>query len=151
MQLSKDKKNLFVNTTALAIIQILNYILPFITLPYLSRVLDVDKLGLVFFAQVFIDYFYRFAMFGFDFSGVRTIAINRDDKEKTNLIFNSILSSQVLFLMLSFTILSSLILFIPKFKSDAIVYYFTFLSVIGNVFIFTWFYQGMERMKFITV
>ena len=78
-------------------------------------------------------------------------SVNRDDKEKTNLIFNSILSSQVLFLMLSFTILSSLILFIPKFKSDAIVYYFTFLSVIGNVFIFTWFYQGMERMKFITV
>ena len=151
MQLSKDKKNLFVNTTALAIIQILNYILPFITLPYLSRVLNVDKLGLVFFAQVFIDYFYRFAMFGFDFSGVRSIAINRDNKEKTILIFNSIFSSQILFLIISFIILSLLIIIIPKFRVDAIVYYFTFLSVVGNVLIFTWFYQGMERMKFITV
>ncbi len=148
---NSDKKNLFVNTIALAVIQVLNYVLPFITLPYLSRVLDVDKLGLVFFAQVFIDYFFRLAMFGFDFSGVRSIAINRDDKEKINLIFNSILCVQSIFLIISFIILSVLIIFVPKFRADAIVYYFTFLSVIGNVFIFTWFYQGMERMKFITV
>lgn len=151
MNSKTDKKNLFKNTIALAIIQILNYALPFITLPYLSRVLDVDKLGLVFFAQVLMDYFYRLAMFGFDFSGVRTIAINRDDKEVTNLIFNSILSVQVIFLIISFVILSFLILFVEKFRSDWLVYYFTFLSVIGNVFIFTWFYQGMERMKFITI
>ena len=150
MKSKSDKKNLFVNTIALAIIQILNYVLPFITLPYLSRVLDVDKLGLVFFAQVFMDYFFRLAMFGFDFSGVRSIAINRDDKEKTNLIFNSILCVQSIFLVISFCVLSLLIIFIPKFRTDAIVYYFTFLSVIGNIFIFTWFYQGMERMKFIT-
>lgn len=148
---SSDKKNLFVNTIALAIIQILNYALPFITLPYLSRVLDVDKLGLVFFAQVFMDYFFRLTTFGFDFSGVRAIAINRDDKEKTNLIFNSILTAQLFFLILSFIILSLLIFFIPKFRADAIIYYFTFLSVIGNILILTWFYQGMERMKFITV
>ena len=151
MILNKEKKNIFVNTVALAIIQILNYILPFITLPYLSRILDVDKLGLVFFAQVFMDYFYRFAMFGFDFSGVRSIAINRDNKEKTILIFNSIFSSQILFLIISFIILSLLIIIIPKFRVDAIVYYFTFLSVVGNVLIFTWFYQGMEIMKFITI
>ncbi len=151
MKLNKDKKNLFVNTVALAVIQILNYVLPFITLPYLSRVLDVEKLGLVFFAQVFMDYFFRLAMFGFDFSGVRAIAVNRDDKEKTNLIFNSVLITQCLFLILSFVILFLLILFVPKFSEDAIVYYFTFLSVIGNVLILTWFYQGMERMKFITV
>lgn len=149
--MKQDKKNLFKNTIALVIIQVLNYVLPFITLPYLSRVLDVDKLGLVFFAQVFMDYFFRLAMFGFDFSGVRTIAINRDDKDATNLIFNSILSVQVIFLIISFIILSFLIIFIDKFRSYWLVYYFTFLSVIGNVFIFTWFYQGMERMKFITV
>ncbi len=146
-----SKKTLVTNTIALMIIQILNYVLPFITLPYLSRVLDVNKLGLVFFAQVFMDYFFRLTMFGFDFSGVRSIAINRDDKEKTNLIFNSILCVQSIFLIISFSILSLLIIFIPKFSADAIVYYFTFLSVIGNVLVFGWFYQGMERMKFITV
>lgn len=146
-----SKKTLVTNTIALMIIQILNYVLPFITLPYLSRVLDVDKLGLVFFAQVFMDYFFRLVIFGFDFSGVRSIAINRDDKEKTNLIFNSILCVQSIFLIISFSILSLLIIFIPKFRADAIVYYFTFLSVIGNVLVLGWFYQGMERMKFITI
>ena len=32
----------------------------------------VDKLGIIFFAQVLIDYFWRFVMFGFDLSGVQT-------------------------------------------------------------------------------
>ena len=149
--MNTDKKNLFKNTIALVIIQILNYILPFITLPYLSRILEVDKLGLIFFAQIFMDYFYRFVAFGFDFSGVRAIAINRDNKEVTNLIFNSILFIEILFILISFIVLSLLILFVDKFRTDWLVYYFTFLWVIGNIFIFTWFYQGMERMKFITI
>lgn len=146
-----DKRNLVENTIALAIIQILNYVLPFITMPYLSRVLDVDKLGLIFFAQVFIDCFYRFTIYGFDFSGVRVIAINRDNKDIMNLYFNSIVSVQIIFLLLSFIVMTLLIVLCEKFHSDWFIYYFTFLSVIGNVFTLGWFYQGMERMKFNTI
>ena len=149
--ISIEKKNVFKNTFALSIIQILSYIMPFITLPYLSRVLDVDKLGLIFFAQVFIDYFGRLIVFGFDLSGVRAIAINRDNMNKINLIFNSILFSQIFFFIISLLILTLFIQLIPNFKTDYIVYYLTFLSLIGNILIFTWFYQGMERMKFITI
>ncbi len=149
--MKSDKKNLAKNTISLVIIQILNYILPFITFPYLSRVLDVDKLGLVFFAQVFMDYFGRIIVFGFDFSGVRSIAINRDNPEKTNLIFNSIVCTQLLFSLISFMILSAVIIAIPKFRLDAIVYYLTFISVMFGNLTFGWFYQGVERMKFLTI
>lgn len=151
MSSKADKKNFFKNTVALVIIQVLSYILPFITLPYLSRILEVDKLGLIFFAQILIDYFMRFTMFGFEYSGTRSIAINRDNFEKIELIFNSIFLIEVFLGILSFLILSMLIFFVDKFRPDAIVYYFTFLSVIGSIFIFGWFYQGMERMKFITI
>ncbi len=149
--MKSDKKNLAKNTISLVIIQILNYVLPFITLPYLSRVLEVDKLGLVFFAQAFMDYFGRIIVFGFDFSGVRSIAINRDNPEKTNLIFNSILFTQILFSLISFLFLSLIIIFIPKFRADAIVYYLTFIAVMFVNLTFGWFYQGVERMKFITI
>lgn len=148
---NKDKKNLFINTIALATIQILNYVLPFISLPYLSRILDVDRLGLVFFAQSMMDYFWRLTTFGFDFSGVRKIAINQNKFKRTNLIFNSILCVQIFFIFIGFIILSSIIFAIEKFRSDWLVYYFSYLSVIGNVFIFTWFYQGKEKMKFIAI
>ena len=73
-----EKIRIFKNTFALMIIQVCSYVMPFITLPYLSRVLEVDKFGLVFFAQAMMDYFNRVIMFGFEFSGVSQIAINRD-------------------------------------------------------------------------
>lgn len=148
--LPPEKIRIFKNTFALVIVQICCYVLPFITLPYLSRVLEVDKFGLVFFAQAMMDYFNRFVKFGFEFSGVRQIAVNRDDKDKVNTIFNSIFIIQLCMLALCFIIIAVVILIVPKFRTDWIVYVFTAIGIIGNILTFTWFYQGMERMKFIT-
>lgn len=146
-----ETKNLRNNTIALMIIQFLNYALPFITLPYVARIFEVEKFGLIFYAQVIMDYFGRLVMFGFDFSGVRTIAINSDDPEKVNSAFNSIVGVQVIFLIVGFILLSFLTMLIPKFRQDWLIYHITYFSLIGQVLLFTWFYQGMQRMKFITI
>ncbi len=146
-----NTKQLRNNTIALAIIQILNYILPFITLPYVARIFEVDKFGIIFFAQVFMDYFWRLIMFGFDLSGVREISINRENKEKCEHIFNSILNVQILFFIIGFLILMLITLIIPKFRVDWLIYHLTYVGLVGQILLFTWFYQGMERMKFITI
>ena len=151
MQNKSDKKALKHNTIALMIIQILNYILPFITLPYVARIFRVEDYGVVFFAQVMIDYFCRFVMFGFDFSAVRQIAIHTNNKKVVNQIFNSVLSVQILFLIIGFIILNLIIFSIPKFTQHWIVYCFTYLGLVGTVFTFNWFYQGIAKMKFITI
>lgn len=150
-KISNEKKTIFKNFTALGIIQILNYAIPFITLPYLARVLSVDKFGLIFFAQACIDYITRFVDFGFNQSGVRELAINRDDSQKVNEIFNSIFFVKFGLLITSFLFLSIIIFSFNKFRSDWLLYYFTFLTVIGNLFLSPWFFQGIEKMKFITV
>ena len=43
-----EKKALRNNTISLLIIQIMNYVIPLITLPYLSRIFSVDKFGLIY-------------------------------------------------------------------------------------------------------
>ena len=149
-KLSSEKKYIFKNFTALGIIQILNYVMPFITLPYLARVLTVDKFGLIFLAQAVMDYFARFTDFGFNQSAVRELAINRDDKQKVDEIFTGVFFAKLGLLIVSFLVLSGIIFFFEKFRADWVIYYFTFLSVIGNVLLSSWFFQGMERMKFIT-
>ena len=149
--ISNEKKTIFKNFTAMGIIQILNYVMPFITLPYLARVLSVEKFGLIFFAQAIMDYFSRFVDFGFNQSGVRELAINRDNQNKVNEIFNSIFAVKLGLLIISFLILSAVIFSFEKFRNDYLIYYFTFLTVIGNVLLSSWFFQGMEKMKFITI
>lgn len=148
--ISNEKKNIFKNFTAMGIIQILNYVIPFVTLPYLSRVLTVDKFGLIFFAQAIMDYFSRFVDFGFNQSGVRELAINRDNNHKVNEIFSGVFFAKIGLMFLSFCVLSLVIFSVEKFRDDWLIYYFTFLTVVGNVLLSAWFFQGMERMKFIT-
>lgn len=146
-----DKKVLKYNTIALMIIQVLNYVLPFITLPYVSRIFRVEDFGVIFFAQVLMDYFYRLILFGFDFSAVRQIAIRSNNHKEVNHIFNSVLFVQIIFLIIGFIILNFIIFCIPKFTEDWLVYYYTYLGLVGMVFTFNWFYQGIARMKFITI
>ena len=52
------KKNLIYNVTY----QILVIILPFITAPYISRVLGAHNVGVYSYTQAFANYFYLFAM-----------------------------------------------------------------------------------------
>lgn len=146
----EEKRNLKNNTISLIIIQILNYILPFVTLPYIARVLSVEHYGTIFFAQAFIDYFGRFILFGFDLSAVRQISLKCNSGKQVNYIFNSVLSSQILFLLFGFLFLNLIILSIPKFSNDGLVYNYTYLGLIGTTLMFNWFYQGIAKMKFIT-
>lgn len=143
-------KQLKINTISLMVIQFLNYALPFITLPYVSRIFSVDKFGLIFYAQVIMDYFWRFVMFGFDLSGVRTIARNSNNQKRVSNDFSAILTAQFIFLAIGFLLLILLISFIPKFRIDWLVYLLTYIGLLGQILIVTWFYQGMEKMKFIT-
>jgi PST family polysaccharide transporter len=53
--------------------------------------------------------------------------------------------------ILGFAILAGMIIWIPKFRGDWEVYMLTFGTVVGHTLFPVWFFQGMERMKYITV
>jgi len=148
---SPTRKRLTENFLSLSALQALNYLLPLITLPYLVRVLGPEKFGLVAFAQAFIMYFVILTDYGFNLSATREISINRENKEKVAEIFSSVIAIKILLGILSFIILAAILTFIPKFGNDWLVYLFAFGMVLGNILFPVWFFQGMERMKYITI
>ena len=125
-------------------------VLPLITLPYLVRVLGVENFGLVNFSLAIIMYFNILVSFGFNLSATRDISINRDNLEKISEIFSAVMIVKIIIACISLLILSVLILFVNMFSEHAMLYYATFGIVIGNVVFPSWFFQGMERMKYIT-
>lgn len=131
--------------------QAANYLLPLITLPYLVRVLGPSDYGLVAFAQAFIGYFGIFTDYGFNLTATREIAIGRDDMDKVSRVFFSVLAVKIIFLLVSLCIISAVIFISGRFSGQAELCYFTFGTVIGQAMFPVWFFQGMEKMRYITV
>lgn len=147
----KQHNVLFENFFSLTMLQAAGYILPLITLPYLVRVLGPDKFGLVAFAQAFVAYFTLITDYGFNLSATKEISINRDNSKKLSEIFCSVYIIKLILLILASTLFMILIFIIPRFKTDYLIYLFAFIIVIGNCLFPIWLFQGMEKMKYITI
>lgn len=139
------------NFFSLAVLQGANYLLPLVTLPYLVRVLGPEKYGLVMFAQAFLQYFVILTDYGFNLSATREISLHRQDKQKVSEIFSAVFLIKFLLLLSSLIILLLVVFSFNKFEAERNLYFITFGIVIGNVLFPVWFFQGMEKMKFVTL
>ncbi|SFD00670.1 oligosaccharide flippase family protein [Flavobacterium phragmitis] len=142
--------SLISNFLSLLILQGANYIFPLLTVPYLFRTLGVETFGLISFATAFTQYFVILTDFGFNLSGVQFISLQRDNKESRDEYFINVLISQLFLFLLGFVILLSVICIFNKFNQDKLVYLLSYMTVFGSVLLPTWFFQGIEQMKYIT-
>ncbi|MCV3177103.1 flippase [Enterococcus faecium] len=135
------------NFFSLASVQLLNYILPLLTLPFLTRKLGVGMYGLISFSQAIIQYFILITEFGFGLTGARDISQNREDKEKTSEILLSIIFAKLLLLIICFFVLVLILVAVPKFGKEWQLYILTFGMVLGSVIFPSFYFQGIEEMK----
>ncbi len=148
---TKQHKVLVQNFTYLSALQAFNMLLPIIVFPYLIRILGTEKYGLVVYAQAIAGYFGILVDFGFKISATKDISIHRKDKKKLSNIVSSVLIIKVFLWLVSLSMLYALITFIPTFKDEKILFLLSF-GICFNEFLFPqWYFQGIEKMKYITI
>lgn len=149
--MTKKYNKLLENIISLFTIKGLEYILAFITFPYLVRVLQVENFGSVVFVQGIIQYFVLFTDYGFNLLGPKEIA-QHDNIEERGKIFASIFSAKIILLFISTVIFFCILTGIQYFKGiDIALYSVVYLTVVGNVIFPIWFFQGIQQMRYITI
>jgi O-antigen/teichoic acid export membrane protein len=131
--------------------QLFNLVTPLLVAPYIVSVCGEENFGktavgmaICFFLIVFID-------FGSDIIGVREVSVNRENKLKLNEIFSTTYAVKGVVLIFVLLIVSIFFSIIPFFSSDKKLFFFSLLVVIGQFISPTWFLQGLENVKLITV
>tara|TARA_B100000674_G_scaffold366416_1_gene309054 strand:+ start:12551 stop:13402 length:852 start_codon:yes stop_codon:yes gene_type:complete len=139
------------NFFSLSILQVAVYGFKFLTIPYITRVVGLEKFGLIAFAASLCNFFIIFVDYGFHLTAVKDLAKNNNDPNKVNIIFSKVFFSKLLLLFISALLFFSIIFTIPQLRTNYIIYLFSFFVVINNFIFPQWFFHGIEKMKFITL
>ena len=132
-------------------LQGLNYLIPLAVLPYLVRVLGVERYGMVAFAQSLAQGFIFLTDYGFNLSATKHISRVRHDHRELSRIFWAVMTVKGAFLLIGVCILTILLLTVPRFRADTAPYTVAYVSVLGSVLFPLWLFQGAEQMRYISI
>lgn len=141
----------FSNFFYLVSIQGINYLIPFILLPYLLKTLGPEKFGMIAFCQAVVQYFVLLVDYGFNLTATKKISINRNNQEELNKIFVSTIAAKSILCVFCFIIYLIFLFTIPIFWQYRQVLNILMLTVVGTVLFPVWFFQGLEKMKLLSI
>ena len=147
--MAKNESSLKANYLFNLSYQLLAIILPFVTAPYVTRVLGADRLGVYSYVHTFAKYFLLFAMLGVKNYGNRSIAYARDDKEKLRQTFWEIFAFQ--FIMAFFVSIAYFLYCSNMIRENRTIYLIDTLFVCSGFFDVDWLCFGLEKFRLTAV
>lgn len=130
-------------------VQISGYLLPLITLPFLTRVLGPTNFGLTALGTALVLYFAVITEWGFAITGTRQIAIVQDDLAQVSKAYCTIMACKLSLMAVCFAAMTALVAAVPKLRAFWPLYALSFLQVVGFCLSPNWLLQGMQRMRYI--
>lgn len=146
----KRNKILLENFSYLSILQIFSLVFPLITYPYLLRLFGLDLYGVIVFAQAIVMNISILINYGFNLSGTQLIATKREETETINEAVSTIYIIKGIIWLGCFLIYSIVVYSFNYFAQYRLLYITTYFLTINEVLLPIWYFQGIEKMKYIT-
>ncbi len=141
-----SKINLFKNIFSLGSVQIINYIFPLITVPYISRIIGPEGYGILNYSTAFISYFTLLISYGFDLTGTRRIAQNSNNLEKITTVVSEVITSRTILYVISIVAFLFLVHFFEPISKNKLVTIILFIGTISSVISPQYIFQGMQKL-----
>ena len=130
-------------------IQIVRYLLPLITIPYLTRVLEPDGYAVYAYVLSFMTFVQVFVEYGFNLSGTKQIAEAKTNEQK-NLITGAIMQSRLLLSVIALVAIVPIALLIPLTRDNFVFTLLFYFGVCLRVSTPDFVFQGEEDLRPLT-
>jgi PST family polysaccharide transporter len=139
------------NALALIFLQAANSLIPLLVIPFLTRALGLETFGLVAIALALIQLAYVVTDYGFSLSASFSISQIREDKKTVSELIGA-----VFILKIGLSVIASIFVLLYGLigSSDmgvSLIYYVAPIAILGQAFQPVWFFQGIEKMKNVTI
>lgn len=130
---------------------VMGVIFPIITLPYISRVIGPEGLGIVSFNQAIIHYIILLSSLGIATYAVREVSRLRGDDNLQLHCSLEILELHLLLTVVAYCSVFALYFFVPQIRAEGTVFLILSIPILFNAIGVVWFFQAREDFQFILV
>ncbi|SMQ85070.1 Membrane protein involved in the export of O-antigen and teichoic acid [Bacillus sp. OV166] len=134
------KKNILYNF----VYQFLIMFLPFVTAPYLSRILGAEGIGIYSYSYSTALYFIYFSLLGLNNYGNRTIAGTQGGRRQLSKTFSELFCMQLITALLS---TAFYLVYILLFATNKVAAMCQLIFVASSILDINWFFFGIEKFK----
>lgn len=142
--------NLIGNIISLFLAQSVTILLPILTIPYLITILGINIYGSVVYLFSILAVLKVIIDFGFTLSGTHKISLSRDNELETNRYYNSITQSKI---YIGSIVVFGYVLFSILLLNNYFIYLYLggIIFLLGESYFPTWYFQGKEKIKLMSV
>src|SRR5579883_754217 len=128
-----------------------NYIVPLLTLPYLTRVLGPSEWGAVAFAEGYSNDIILLVEFGFGLSATREIARVRDNPDARSKQLAGVLGGQIVLSVVAILTIVVIVLSAPANTIPVNLIPSALLLAVGQAMSPMWYFQGIEKVRLMAI
>jgi PST family polysaccharide transporter len=137
------KNKLVINTAMLYIMNIAKLVFPFLTLPYLTRVLSVEGYAMVSYVKSVMQYMQLTVDFGFMLSATTAIVAACGDRKKIGSIVSHTILAKLLLCAAALAVLAGMTASIDLLRQNGMYVFLSFVTVALSAFLVDYLFRGL--------
>lgn len=147
----KRYKTILSNFTYLSILNGLDILLPLAIIPYITNVIGATYFGYYAFVLVLVQNINILTSYGYMFSATKKISQSRDNFDAVSRTFCAVIGGRLSIAVIVVLVVLLLSGFLFNDGAQLFMFLTSLGMIFGDVFIPTWLFQGLERMKYVTI